>query len=351
MAATPIYVITGFLGAGKTTALNAALKEPELARTAVLVNEFGETSLDHLFFEAGSNVVELANGCVCCTIRGELADTLLDLPLDGIDRVVIETTGLADPVPILQMLTGHPELQARFRFSGMIAFADCLNVAHQSEKHSEARRQIALADAVLITKLDMVPDDARIRAETDVKVHLCRLNKAAPIEAVVSSSLVSLLMTPAESARPALPDDQHNHSHKHETHGHSHNHASHHQGIETFVLRHKKPIAYKAMEAFCELLTSAHADTLLRIKGIVSIAGEAQPLAVHCVGGVMHEPQWLPDWPTPDHSTRIVVIVDGLEADFVERLFAGFMDIPVADTPDSAAMTDNPLAVPGHKFG
>lgn len=351
MAATPIYVITGFLGAGKTTALNAALKEPALARTAVVVNEFGETSLDHLFFEAGSNVVELANGCVCCTIRGELADTLLDLQLDGIDRVLIETTGLADPVPILQMLTGHPELQARFRLCGVIAFADCLHVANQLEKHSEARRQIALADAVLITKLDMVPEDARTGAEADVKALLRRLNKTALIEAAANSKLVSLLLKSVQSVKPALQDDHHDHSNEHEAHGHSHDHASHHPGVETFVLRHKKPIAYNAMEAFCELLTSAHADTLLRLKGIVCIAGEKRPLAVHCVGGVMHEPQWLPDWPTPDHSTRVVVITDGLKADFVERLFAGFMDIPVADTPDSAAMTDNPLAVPGHRFG
>lgn len=345
-ATVPLHLVTGFLGAGKTTALNAALNAPELVRTAIVLNEFGETGLDHLFFETRSNIVELANGCLCCTIRGELADTLADLPLNDIDRVIIETTGLADPVPILQLLTTHPELTARFAFAGMIAFADALQISDQSGRYGEARRQIALADQIFITKLDLIPQSEREKFADETCSLLRDMNAEAPIEPISAENLVLALSghnQPTQAAIPLAQPQAHQHAHHHATHHHTH-------GIHAVTLRHEGALPYKVIETFCELLTSAHADKLLRLKGVVAVAGDPRPLAIHCVGGVMHEPRWLAEWPDTDHGTRIVVITDGLQPGFVEKLFAGFAGMPLTDTPDADALTDNPLAIPGHRL-
>ena len=342
----PLFVLTGFLGAGKTTALNKALADPCLARSAIIINEYGETGLDHLFVPAtGETVVELANGCVCCTIRGQLIDTLADLPLEDIDRVIIETTGLADPVPVLQSVNA-PELRSRYAFQDMICVVDAINGLDQIVRYQEAARQVALAGTILISKADLVPEDQHQDAMQTLKAELLRINARSTIEPASEAAILSALSDAHTRSGPALAAA----TDGAKTENHDHAGGSAHAAlIRTITLHHDRPMPMQAIEMFCELMTSAHGASLLRIKGVVSVREDPRPLVVHCVGGIMHEPHWLDVWPTDLAGTTVVVIVDGMDTGFVSRLFAGFADLPGIDQPDSAAMLDNPLAIPGRK--
>lgn len=342
----PLYVVTGFLGAGKTTALNRALADPRLARSAVIVNEFGDAGLDHLFVSAaGDSLIELANGCVCCTIRGQLTETLEDLELERIDRVIVETTGLADPVPVLQAVQ-LPALAGRYRFRGLACVVDALNAAGQLARHGEARRQAALANRLLVSKLDMVPPEERPDWTARLQDRLRELNGHAPIRpANEANAVAALLREPGaeadlsdlvQASEPGPASGRHDHVDS---------------AITTVTLRHDRPMPRRAIEAFCELMTSAHGARLLRLKGVVAVEEDDRPFVIHCVGGVMHEPEWLAAWPDDRAGTTVVVILDGMAPRFVERLFAGFADLPGVDQADRVALTDNPLAVPGHRFG
>lgn len=344
----PLYVLTGFLGAGKTTALNQALADPQLSRSAVIVNEFGETGLDHLFIEStGEKIIELANGCVCCTIRGQLIDTLMDLPLAGIDRVIIETTGLADPVSVLQAV-GAPEVAKRFSFQRLVCLADAFNASDQLIHYGEAVRQIALANRIFVSKIDMVPESQRAETMKKLAAALGRINASAPVEPVSGPAVIEALSSESGPAEAALDETRRSSLAERNN---VKNASPHGSAISTVTLRHDRPLPIKAIEMFCELLTSAHASHLLRLKGVASVREEARPLVVHCVGGIMHEPQWLDAWPDELQGTTIVAILDGLDPAFVQRLFDGFADLPGVDQADSTAMTDNPLAIPGHKIG
>jgi G3E family GTPase len=338
----PVYVLSGFLGSGKTTLLNNLLKSPQFSRTAVIINEFGVTGLDHLFLSAAEDqIVELSNGCICCTLRGELASALAGLPVDAFDRVVVETTGLADPGPVIQgILTaakaGHPFVPA-----GLIVLLDALNGPSQLASQPEAATQLALADLVAITKLDMVPDaeaaDRRLAMEAQVRSH----NATARILAIRDLSPARFLDTAADVSAGILPDL----GGLVATHGHDS--SRHGRDIKATVLRSERPLTLQAIEAFCELLTSAHASHLLRLTGIVAIEGSGRPLVVHAVHGVWHPSQWLDQWPDADATTKVVVVLRGMDAEFVERLFAGFANLPKVDLPDRQSLLENPLAIPG----
>ena len=340
MKRIPVHVITGFLGSGKTTLLNQLLRHDGFGRTAIIINEFGQTGLDHLFIEGREDgIFELSNGCLCCTIRGELAHTLLSLPMQGIDNVIVETTGLADPVPVLQAIISHPQVADRFEAASLTCLVDVLNGFQQLHEHQEARLQVALADQIIVTKLDMLTAGEQAPQLEKLKAALQGHNSRSPI--IAKAELVlGPAMFKASSNRilHQLPSPL-NHHHDVNRHG---------ENIRTTILANAQPMPAQAIEMFCKLLTSAYAPHLLRLKGLASVEGCNGPLVLHAIHGVLHEPKALEKWPDADHSTRIVVILRDLDPDLVKRLFAGFANVPQADAPDRQALIDNPLAIAGH---
>ena len=367
----PVSILTGFLGSGKTTLLNALLKDPALTDTAVIVNEVGEISIDHKLVEsAADGIIELAGGCLCCTVRGDLVDTLASL-VDGaqtgriasLRRVVVETTGLADPVPVLAALMAHPALLQAFRLDGVIATVDAVNGAATIARHQEAARQVAVADRIVLTKTDM-PEGAA--AEAELRAVLRGLNPGAPIvhatagEASVAALFDCGLYDPATKTADVarwLRDAEayeagHHHGHAgHDHHDHDPHHDEHRHGsIRTMALAHDGPVPFAAIESFLDILRSVHGDRLLRLKGVVELAEDpSRPLVVHGVQRLIHPPARLPAWPQGPRGVRMVVIADGLDESYVRRLFDAVTGRPAPDTPDRAALTDNPLAVAGFK--
>lgn len=367
----PVSILTGFLGAGKTTLLNRLLRDPDLADTAVIINEFGDVSIDHLLVEASSDgVIELSDGCLCCTVRGELVDTLADLMdrmqtgrIKPLKRVVIETTGLADPAPVLQSVLGNPVIAQNFRLDGVITVVDAVNGLQTIANHVEALKQVAVADRLVISKTKLAND-----AERDALLERLRgLNPRAPIidgdadEAgraeLFACGLYDASTKVADVGR-WLQDEAHadhgDHDHDHHGHDHHHHHdvTRHGSDIRSFSIVHGRPIEPMALEMFIDLLRSAHGEKLLRMKAIVSMADNPErPLVLHGVQTVFHAPERLAAWPDPaDRRTRMVLITKGLEEGFVRDLFDAFTGKPRIDRPDAQALSDNPLAVPGVKF-
>lgn len=377
--AVPVSILTGFLGAGKTSLLNRLLKDPDLTDTAVIINEFGDVSLDHLLVEASSDgIIELSDGCLCCTVRGELVDTLADLmdrmqtgKIKPLKRVVIETTGLADPAPVLQSVMGNPVIAQSYRLDGVVTVVDAVNGLSTLDNHEEAAKQAAMADRLVISKMSLATPDAVIA----LKARLRALNPRAPMidgdlpEAGKAELFHCGLYDPATKIADvgrwlqdeAAADDDHHHDHDHDGHhDHDHAHCSHHDhhhhdenrhgtDIRSFGLVHDRPIDPMALEMFVDLLRSAHGEKLLRMKAIVAMSDNPdRPLILHGVQSVFHTPQRLAGWPDPsDRRTRMVLITKDLPEAFVRDLFDAFTGKPRIDRPDRQALEDNPLAVPG----
>ncbi|WP_438751968.1 CobW family GTP-binding protein [Pararhizobium sp. O133] len=375
--AVPVSILAGFLGAGKTSLLNRLLKDPDLTDTAVIINEFGDVSLDHLLVEASSDgIIELSDGCLCCTVRGELVDTLADLmdrmqtgKIKPLKRVVIETTGLADPAPVLQSVMGNPVIAQSYRLDGVVTVVDAVNGLSTLDHHEEAVKQVAMADRLVISKMSLAIPDAVI----DLKVRLRDLNPRAPMidgdlpEAGKAELFHCGLYDPAtkiadvgrwlqdEAAADHDHDDHHHHHHDHDCghdhRGHDHHHDANRHGadIRSFSIVHDRPIDPMALEMFIDLLRSAHGEKLLRMKAIVSMSDNPdRPLILHGVQTVFHAPQRMAAWPDPaDRRTRMVLITKDLPEAFVRDLFDAFTGKPRIDRPDRQALEDNPLAVPG----
>jgi G3E family GTPase len=368
----PVSVLTGFLGAGKTTLLNRLLKDPELTDTAVIINEFGDVAIDHLLVEKASDgVIELSDGCLCCTVRGELVDTLADLVdrlqtgrIERLARVVIETTGLADPVPVLQSIMGHPALIHAFRLDGVITVVDAVNGSATLDAHVEAVKQVAVADRIVLTKADLVDDAEWLDA---LRARLARINPGAEIRDVEGAAVAKLLQcglfdpaTKTADVRRWLGEAQahdhhhhhhgdHGHHHHHGDHHHDHDHGHHHDSrVGSLSLTHAGALPFSTVEMFLDLLLSTQGDKLLRIKGIVELLEDRErPLVIHGVQKLLHPPARLPSWPDAVRGTRLVLIGIDLPRDYVERLFAAFVNKPAIDTPDREAMENNPLAIAG----
>ncbi|MFC4626470.1 CobW family GTP-binding protein [Daeguia caeni] len=368
----PVSVLTGFLGSGKTTLLNRLLKDPVLSDTAVIINEFGEVSIDHLLVEqASEGIIELSDGCLCCTVRGELVDTLADLidrlqtgRIKALKRVIIETTGLADPAPVLQSIMGHPVLLQAFRLDGVLTTVDAINGMATLDNHEEAVRQVAMADRIILTKTDL----SEAQAELDIlKARLRVLNPGAEIlyagsEETGYASLFECGLYNPETRTAnvqrwlkAEAYDAHEHAHHDHVCGpdcdHDHHHHAHHhhdEAIRSFSLRHDAPIPVSTLEMFIDLLRSTHGEKLLRVKGIVQIVEDPErPVIIHGVQKIFHPPARLPEWPQEKRETLLVMIVKDLPETYVRELFDAFLGRPVLDRPDRAAMMDNPLAIPG----
>ncbi|WP_377277972.1 CobW family GTP-binding protein [Rhizobium sp. R86522] len=375
----PVSILTGFLGAGKSTLLNRLLKDPAMKDAAVIINEFGEVGIDHLLVETSNDaVVELADGCLCCTVRGELVDTLAEL-IDGmqtgkvkpLSRVVIETTGLADPAPVMQSVMGHPSIAQHFDLDGVVTVVDAVNGLSTIDTFPEAYKQVAVADRLILTKKTLA-DEAAVSAITQ---RLRSLNPRAPItdgdadDAGSAAMLINGLYDASTKIADvdrwlkdemAAAGDHHHHDHHHAHHSHSHGHGHHHHhdvnrhgtSIRSYSILHDEPIDPMAINMFIDLLRSTHGEKLLRMKAIVALTDRPdKPLVLHGVQSIFHPPVRLPAWPEgSDRKTRLVLITRDLSESYVRDLFGAFTGKVAIDRPDRAAMMDNPLSVPGLKF-
>ncbi len=353
----PLTVLTGFLGAGKTTLLNRLLKDQALADTAVIINEFGDVALDHLLVEyVSDNMVLLQSGCLCCTMRGDLVDALETLLRDldnrrcTFRRVLLETTGLADPAPVLHTAMAHPYLVQRYRLDGVVTVVDCVNGEATLDAHPEAVKQAAVADRIVLTKTDLA--DAKQRERIVARLHA--LNPAAPIldaakgEATAEQLLACGLYDPERKipdVKKWLAAEAYADAQNHElAHHHHHDRNRHDEHIGAFVLTADAAIPAGTLEMFLELLGATHGAKLLRLKGIVKLAEMPDtPVVVHAVQHVFHPTARLQRWPDDDHRTRLVFITRDLPERTVRELFEAFLGAPAIDRADRAALTDNPL--------
>lgn len=311
----PVTILTGFLGSGKTTLLNELLRDPDLANTVVVMNELGAVGIDHLLVEtATEDTVLMQSGCICCSVRGDLVDTLSDLywrrakgDLPPFRRVMVETTGLADPGPILQTLMTDRALVAAYRLGPVVTLADCVNGIAQLAENEEAVRQAAHADRIVLTKGDIADPEA-IRV---LQTRLRHLNPACPFldrRGVDSAALLAEAPErDRESGRVAATEHD---SHPDEPHGHGH---SRHGDIRAFAAEYAPPLDWPLLREWLESIVSLRGADLLRIKGIVHAAGMDRPIAVHGVHHIFHPPAVLDRWPGNDRLTRLVIIARGID--------------------------------------
>ncbi len=330
----PVSVLTGFLGSGKTTLLGRLLRDPAFSRTAVIINEFGEIGLDHeLIATSDESFVELTTGCLCCTVRGDLVLTLSDLlarreagSVAPFERVVIETTGLADPAPILHALMTDPELAGRLALAGVVTTVDAVNGADTLDRHAGALKQVAVADRLILTKGDLLTSQP-----DNLKARLRNLNPAAPLIAAMQGAVDPALVldTGLYDASGKAPDVARWLAA--EAHGHGHEAHDHDDGITSFSLARDRPIRAVALALFLETLAEHAGADLLRVKGILNIAESPdRPAVIHGVQHVFHPPAWLDRWPSEDRRSRLVFITRGIPRSWIERLLS-LLDAEVAE--------------------
>ena len=320
---TPVTVVTGFLGSGKTTLIARLLRQPGLANTAVIVNEFGEVGLDHMLMESlNGDVVLLPQGCVCCMVDGTIAGTLEGLDgrrLTGeipmFDRVIIETTGLANPAPVLQALLGRNVMLRGFTPGLVVTTVDAAHGADTLQRHPEAVQQVAVADRILLTKPDLERGHF-------LREQLGALNPRADLLAVLHGEIDPRELTRASSADLALLRSNIRHGRFTATPGHT-------SRIATLSLRLASEVDFLDLADFLGTLAAEHGAGLLRVKGIVRIRGEARPLAVHGVQHVFHPPTRMAEWPAELEHPTLVLILDAIEPRLVQAMAAEFGLLPI----------------------
>jgi G3E family GTPase len=313
-------LITGFLGSGKTTLLNHLLRHPDMGDTAVIVNEFGEIGLDHLLIETAlDNAVLLKSGCLCCTLRGDLVDTLGSLfdrrqrgEVPPFRRVLIETTGLADPAPILQALMADPAVTRHYRWDHVVTTVDAVNALGQLAEHYESAKQAAVADCLVVTKTDLAPP----AAAAALRERLRALNATARILTVVQGAVERDALFGASAGQwDAAAVEVAPHDHEHAAHD------DHRHGIASHCLVHEGPLPRPRLARWLEALASLRGPDLLRVKGIVAVEGRSRPVVIHAVQHVLHPPRELQDWPDADRRSRIVLITRNIAASALETSF------------------------------
>ncbi len=360
----PVTVLTGFLGSGKTTLLNKLLRRPELADTAVIINEFGEIGLDHLLVEKSDDegMVTLNSGCLCCTVRGDLVRTMSELFLkrsrgevSQFKRMVVETTGLADPAPILHTLMTDPLLASRYRLDGVVTTVDGVNGASTLDNHEEAIKQAAVADRILLTKVDIA--DAPKLAE--LKHRLQHLNPGAPFHVVATGEIDPNAILNAGLYNPESKtadvkkwlqaeayEGSHDHGHGHHHHGHDHGHGHghdhkhdgsgeqdphdvnrHDDRIRSFCMTFDEPMSWATVAAAFDALVTYRGPDLLRMKGILNVKDTDKPVVIHGVQHVFHPPATLDAWPEgDDRKSRVVFITRDIGESTIRKVFASFFD-------------------------
>ena len=330
----PVAVLTGFLGAGKTTLLNQLVKDPALAGT-------------------------MSSGCLCCTIRGDLVSTFEDIlrRLDNgrmapFHRVLIETTGLADPAPVLHTIMAHPYLALRFRLDGVITLVDAVNGMATLDAHEEAVKQAAVADRLVLTKTDLIESGAREPRLTALRDRLKALNPGAVILDAANGEATAARLLDTGAFDPATKSADVGRWLRAEAYsllGHRHDHGGHdvnrHDArIRAFCMTSDTPMPAGGFGLFLDLLRQAHGPKLLRVKGLIGLDDDlGRPVLIHGVQHVFHPPTRLDAWPDADHRTRVVFILRDLEPSFVEGLWQAFAGQPRTDAPDAAAVMNNPL--------
>ena len=328
-ARLPVTVVTGFLGSGKTTLIRELLRRPEGANTAVVINEYGEVGIDNALLLASSDAtVLLGNGCLCCTVRSDLQESLRTLFADrargavpNFERVIIETSGLADPGPVLQTFASDRALGEEFHLQSLVTVVDAVNGAANLDRMPEAQHQAALADRIVLSKTDAA--DPGAIAELTARL---REFSAAPILAAQHGAIdpgFLLDEAPDLAARLAAPRGDHHHDH---AHAHSH-------GIDSFPLFFDAPLPWPVFEQVMAVLTALRGPDLLRVKGLVAVTGCKGPVVVHAVQHVAHRPIELENWPDGDRRSRLVFITRGVPRKAVEELFRAVLVIGTADSP------------------
>ena len=359
----PVSVLTGFLGSGKTTVLNYLIQENALRRTLVLINEFGEIDLGHdlVTHSEDDTVIEMASGCLCCTIRGDLARTLREAPgrfahggNPRFDRVVIETTGLADPAPILHTLMSEASVARRYRLDGVITTIDAVNGRETLDRQGESVKQAAVADRLLITKTDLLDHDTMRQLQELLR----DLNPAAPqiiaengaVDAArlfdaglydpktkslgVQKWLRAEAYAETNEHTPAATGDDHHAHHEH----HQHDVNRHDMHIKAFCFTIDQPIQPDALEFRLDSLLMLRGADFLRVKGIVNVAGLAGPVVIHGVQHIFHPPVSLKEWPSADRRSRIVCITRNIDKAVLQNALRMFT--ACGSTPSVPSTTD-----------
>ena len=332
----PVTVITGFLGSGKTTLLSSILKKKELQKTAVIINEFGEIGLDHALIEhTDENIVELQSGCICCTIQGDLNKTLIDLfdkmmngKVSSFNRILIETTGLANPVPIIHTLMSSIELIRIYSLDGVITVVDSINGEKTLDLHEESLKQLALAEKIILSKTDIVDKD-------EIKSLVYRIKEINPVSQIIFSKFGNI---PLEEIFGLGAYDPYKKSadvkkwlaaekYKDKKHHHHHDVNRHNENIRAFSMMSENPVNMIAFSFFRDMITAALGANLLRMKGIVNIAGEERPAVIHGVQHIFHPVQWLETWPDNDRRTKLVFITQNIKKEQIEDFFRPLMGL------------------------
>jgi G3E family GTPase len=308
----PVFLVTGFLGSGKTTLLSRLLQRPELGETAVIVNELGEVSIDHhLLRRVDERTVLLGNGCLCCTLRGDLADELRDLlsrrtlgEIPPFRRVLVETTGLADPAPVLNTLLAEPVVQHHFEPGAVIVTVDAVNGSAQLEREPESLKQVLVADRLVVTKTDL----AERKAIDGLQELLRGLNPAADLlEASFGEADPAFLLSPGnvDPRHIRLPE------------------APRHAHVHPFTLFIDRPVNWTAFGIWLTMLLGSRGTDVLRVKGLLDV-GAVGPVVLNSVQHVVHPPEHLDAWPDSDRRSRLVFIARGIQKRDVEESLAAF---------------------------
>ncbi|CAM5225167.1 CobW family GTP-binding protein [Alishewanella longhuensis] len=350
----PVFLLTGFLGSGKTTLLNQLVKQPELARTLIIINEFGTVSLDHLLVSHANEeaIVELASGCLCCTIRGDLAKTLRDIhwrfSRQGercFDRVIIETTGLAEPAPIIHTLMTDITLASKYRLQGVITTLDSLHAGETLDRHPEAQKQVAVADLLLLTKTDLLTTNST--ALMQLQTRLTQLNPTASIlitqhgelepqtllsldhiepqqstlplkqwlntaafsRTRLSGTANSLITGVSPQAAAAIQNDPNRHN----------NHIKAH----CFTL--ERAITPGRLDGWLNILMRLMGANMLRVKGILNVVGHSGPVVIHGVQHIFHPAAFLTTWPDDDRQSKLVFITYDIERETLAHMIETFL--------------------------
>ena len=387
-----VTLVTGFLGSGKTTLLNTLLHHPAMSKAAVIVNEFGEIGLDYDLIErADDSVVQLANGCLCCSVKSDLIDTFRDLyvqrnagTIPYFDRVVIETTGIADPMPILQIVFTNPMVVNHYSLDGVVTTVDSVNGLSSIGRFTECVKQAAVADRIIVTKVDLVTGtDGREKVD-ELTDKLRSLNPAAPIvktatEEIDPSDLFGSGMFDPESKQIDLaswidPDlyegtealmiaepsedemdeetlayyREHGHTpEEHHHHDHHHKHYNHDSSINSFCLTRDEPMSLDMLRNFLEGLANEAGPDLLRVKGIVNVDEKPdQPAVIQGAQQIFHSLDWLPEWPSDDRRTRIVFITRDIDKAYIEDTL-GLIERVAARTAAAGQAAGHPGMPPG----